>query len=150
MGLTPATRWYKVRICRIKTHGSASRSEIGLWTKLVESSIADNSTTGAPTLDLIAGDCWLQYQLYNDLRSFPPRTLLMKLPCRMVCWRSQNPMADISTTTGPIVDPIADGCWARRELPNGIRYISGASELRRSLIVRVAFAMQVPGNPRTR
>jgi len=42
---TPATRWYKVRLCRIKTHGSACHSVLGLWTKVMESWIADSSTT---------------------------------------------------------------------------------------------------------
>ena len=45
LGLMPATRWYKVRLCRIKAHGSACTSEIGLWTKVMESLIADSSTT---------------------------------------------------------------------------------------------------------
>jgi len=42
-------------------------------------------------------------------------------------------MADSSTTTAPILDLIVGGCWARRQLSNGIRYISVASELRNSL-----------------
>ena len=45
LGMTPSTRWYKVRLCCIKTDGSACPSQIGLWTKVMESSIADNSTT---------------------------------------------------------------------------------------------------------
>jgi len=32
-------------------------------------------------------------------------------------------MADSSTTTGPILDPIAGDCWARRQLHRGIRYV---------------------------
>jgi len=71
LGLTPATWWYKVRICHIKTHRSASPSEIGLWTKVMESSIADNSTAASPNLDLIHGDCRPQHQLHNDIRCFP-------------------------------------------------------------------------------
>jgi len=42
-------------------------------------------------------------------------------------------MADPSTTTAPILDLIAGGCWARRQPSNGIRYISVPSELRNSL-----------------
>jgi len=68
----PATRWYKVRLCRIKTHGSASPSESGLCTKVMKNSIADSSTSASPILDLIAGDCRPQHRLHNDIRSFPP------------------------------------------------------------------------------
>ena len=32
-------------------------------------------------------------------------------------------MADSSTTAGPILDLIAGGCWARRQLRAGIRYV---------------------------
>jgi len=56
------------------------------------------------------------------------------------CWRSQNSMADSSTTTAPILNPIAGGCWARRQLRNGIKDISVASKLRKSLtLVSVVF-----------
>jgi len=49
------------------------------------------------------------------------------------CWRSQTSMADTSTTTAPILNPFAGDCWARRQLPNGIRYISVASKPMQSL-----------------
>ena len=42
-------------------------------------------------------------------------------------------MADSSTATGPILDPIAEGCWARRQLRNGIGYVPVASKLIKSL-----------------
>ena len=42
-------------------------------------------------------------------------------------------MADSSAATGPILDPIAEGCWARRQLRNGIRYVPVASKLIKSL-----------------
>jgi len=42
-------------------------------------------------------------------------------------------MADSSTTTAPILDLIAGGCRARRQLRNGIRYFPVASKLRKSL-----------------
>jgi len=49
-------------------------------------------------------------------------------------------MADSSTTSGPILDPIAGGCWARRRLRSGIKDVSVASKLRKSLtLVRVVF-----------
>jgi len=58
----------------------------------------------------------------------------------MESWRSQNSMTDSSTTTTPILDLIAGDCWARRQLRRGIKDVSVASELRRSLtLVRVVF-----------
>ena len=41
--------------------------------------------------------------------------------------------ADYSTTAGRILMQFAGDCWARRQLSNGIRYVSVASELRKSL-----------------
>jgi len=55
-------------------------------------------------------------------------------------WRSQNSMADSSTTAGPILDLIAGECWARRQLRSGIKDASVASKLRKPLtLVRVVF-----------
>jgi len=49
-------------------------------------------------------------------------------------------MADSSTTTAPILDPIAGDCWAQRWLRNGIKDVSVASRPRKSLtLVRVVF-----------
>jgi len=49
-------------------------------------------------------------------------------------------MADSSTTTAPIRDLIEGDCWARRQLHSGIKDVSVASELRKSLtLVRVVF-----------
>jgi len=42
-------------------------------------------------------------------------------------------MADPSTTTAQIVNLIAGDCWAPRQLSNGIRYVSVASKLSKSL-----------------
>ena len=41
--------------------------------------------------------------------------------------------ADCSTTAARIFIPFAGGCWARYQLSNGIRYVSIASKLRKSL-----------------
>jgi len=49
------------------------------------------------------------------------------------CWQSLNSMADSSTTTGPILDPIAGDCWTRRQLRSGIKDVSVASRLMKSL-----------------
>jgi len=49
-------------------------------------------------------------------------------------------MADSSTTTAPILNPIAGDCWARRQLHSGIKDVSVASKFRKSLtFVRVVF-----------
>jgi len=57
-----------------------------------------------------------------------------------VGWRSQTSMADSSTTTAPILNLIAGECWARRQLRSGIKDVSVASKLRKSLtLVRVVF-----------
>jgi len=49
-------------------------------------------------------------------------------------------MADSSTTTAPILDLIAGDCRARRQLRSGIKNVSVASKLRKSLtLVTVVF-----------
>ena len=45
----------------------------------------------------------------------------------------QNLMADSSTTVTGIPILIAGGCWARRQLHAGMKYVSVASKLRISL-----------------
>ena len=72
----------------------------------------------------------------------PQRDIIHEVPGLngVVCWRSQNLMADSSTTTALILNPIAGDCWAGRRLSKGIRYVSVASELRKSLtLVTVVF-----------
>jgi len=49
------------------------------------------------------------------------------------CWQSQNSMADSSTTALPILDLSLGRRWARRQPHAGIRYVSGASILMKSL-----------------
>ena len=44
-------------------------------------------------------------------------------------------MPDSSTTTAPILGPIAGDCWARRQLPRGIKDVSVASQLMKSLTI---------------
>jgi len=49
-------------------------------------------------------------------------------------------MADSSITAGPILDPIAEDCWARRRLRGGIRYVSVASKpMNPPTLLRVVF-----------
>ena len=45
----------------------------------------------------------------------------------------QNSIADSSTTVRGIPPLFAGGCWARRQLHAGIRYVPVASKLRISL-----------------
>jgi len=55
-------------------------------------------------------------------------------------WRSKNPMADSSTTISPILSLIAGNSWPRRQLRSGIKDVSVASKLRKSLsLVKVVF-----------
>jgi len=57
-------------------------------------------------------------------------------------------MADPSTTTYPILNLIAGCYWARRQLRSGVRYISVASILRKSLtLVRVVFIIDTLAIP---
>ena len=59
-------------------------------------------------------------------------------------WRSQESMADISTTTEPILILFAGGFWARHQLPNAVRYVSVTSKLRKSLSsLEVVLGMQL-------
>jgi len=63
-------------------------------------------------------------------------------------WRSQNSIADPSTTTTPILDLIAGECWARCQLRSDIKDLSVPSELMKSLtLVRVVFmdSLAIPG-----
>jgi len=56
------------------------------------------------------------------------------------CWRSQNSMAGSSTSTAPILNLIAGDRWARRQLHSGIKNVSVASRLGKSLtLMRVVF-----------
>jgi len=114
--------------------------------------MADSSTTTAPILNLIAGYCWAQRHLRSGMKYVSVASILRKsltlvrvVFTMQVPWRSQNSMAYPSPTTAPILDLIAQHCWARRRLRSGMKYVSVASILRKSLtLVRVVFTMQVP------
>jgi len=62
----------------------------------------------------------------------------------MECLRSQSSMTDPSTTTAPILDLIAGDYWAGDQLRSGIKVVSVASKLMKSLtlvgVARVAEA----------
>ena len=54
-------------------------------------------------------------------------------------------IADSSTTIAGIPIRIEGGCWARRQLHSGIRYVSVASKLRISLACLEGRHMKYPG-----
>jgi len=57
-------------------------------------------------------------------------------------------MSDSSTTGWLILDPIAGGCWARGQLRSGIKDVSVASQLMKSLtLVGVVFIGSTPALP---
>ena len=62
----------------------------------------------------------------------------------MESWQSQNSMTDSSTTTAPILNPIAGDCWARCQLRRGIKVVSVASEPMRSLTLMVGVVFRGP------
>jgi len=101
-------------------------------------STVDYCTPLGWTLILFAGRCWARRQLCNGIIyvsvALELRNSLssMKgvLGIKLVILYS---MADYSTTTPRMLVLFAGGCWAPRLLRNGIRYISVASRLRRSL-----------------
>jgi len=100
--------------------------------------------TGSPTIDP-ESDTWRFLGSMPAIQRYkihPQRAIIHEVTGlnRMGCWRSQNSMADSSTTAGPILDLIAGGCWARRQLRSGIKDVSVASKLMKSLtLVRVFF-----------
>jgi len=107
--------------------------------------MADSSTTTTPILNSIAGDCWAGRQLRNGIRYVPVTSKLMKSlssvqgvsGIKLAIFYS---MAYISTTAGRNWLLFAGGCWTRRQLRGGIRYVSVTSKLRKSLtLVGVVF-----------
>jgi len=100
--------------------------------------MADSSTTARPNLDLIAGDCRARRQLRSGIRYVSIASELRislssvegVLGITLAIFYST---ADYSTTAGRILMQFAGDCGARRQLSNGIRYVSVASELRNSL-----------------
>jgi len=55
----------------------------------------------------------------------------------MECWQSQNSMTESSTTMPAILDLIMADRWAQRQLHSGIKDVSVASELMKSLTIIV-------------
>jgi len=101
-------------------------------------STADNSTTAGRILMLFAGGCWARRQLPNSVRYVSVASILRNSLSSVegvsgIMLAIFYSTADSSTTAGRILMLFAGGCWARRQLHNGIRYVSVASILRNSL-----------------
>ena len=136
LGLIPAIQRYKIHPQRAIIHEVTGQNGVRCWPS--QTSMADSSTTTAPILDLIAGDCWARRQLRNGIWYVPvaskPKKLLSSVErILIVALAILYSMADYSTTAGRILILFAGGCWARRQLSNGIRYVSVTSRLRKSL-----------------
>jgi len=54
----PATRWYEVRLWRIRIHGVHHPSESALLSLTILNSMSDSSTTAEPILILSLGGHW--------------------------------------------------------------------------------------------
>jgi len=132
----PAIQRYKIHPQRDIIHEVTGLNKVGCSRSQI--SMADSSTTTAPILDPIAGDCWAQRWLRNGIKDVSVASKLRKsLTLVRVVFIGTlaipSSMADYSMTTPPILDLIAGGCWARCQLLNGIRDVSVASKLRKSL-----------------
>jgi len=133
LGLTPATRWYRVRLWRTSIHGVRPPCDSGLLSLLILNSMADSSTTAAPILNPSPGRRWARRQLHAGIGYVSGASIPMKSlstlggggleKAERGCWQSQNSMADSSTTALPILDLLLGHCWARRQLHAGIRYV---------------------------
>ena len=101
-------------------------------------STANYSTTTGRILILFAGDCWARRQLSNAVRYVSVASKLRKSLSSMegklgIMLAEFYSTADYSTTAERILILFAGDCWARRWLSNGVRYVSVASKLRKSL-----------------
>ena len=99
--------------------------------------MADYSTTVRGIPIWIAGGCWARRQLHAGIRYVPVpsklRISLASVEGRHITLAEFYSMADYSTTVRGIPVRIAGGCWARRQLHAGIRYVPVASKHRISL-----------------
>ena len=121
LGLTPAKRWYRVRLWRTGIPGVHPPSDSGLLSLLILNSMADSSTTAAPMLNPSLGRRWARRQLHAGIGYVSGASIPMKSPsaqgwglekAERGCWQSQTSMADSSTTALPILDLSPGHCWA--------------------------------------
>ena len=126
LGSTPATQRYKGRLCRIRTHEIADPCG---WCLI--------GTVAIPDLNgRFLHDRWTNLESDSGrLSGSTPATQRYKIDPSATsthhvtglngvgCWRSQNSMADYSTTRAPTLDPIVGRCWAPSQLHGGISYV---------------------------
>ena len=131
LGTTPATRRYKVRLWRISIHRDRHPSESGPLSLLILNSMADSSTTGESILNPSPGRRWARRRLPAGIKNVTVGTILRKSASPLSrpgkaerrCWRSQDSMADSSTTPEPILIPLLGRHWAQRQLHTGIKRV---------------------------
>jgi len=97
--------------------------------------MADYSTTAGRIQILFAGGYWARRQLRHDIKDVPVgsklRISLTSLEGVLGSMLAElYSMADYSTTAWPIPIRFAGGCWARRQLRNGLRDVLEASKPR--------------------
>jgi len=118
---------------------SLTSLEGGLGSMLAEFySMADYSTTARRIQIRFAGGCWARCRLRNGIKEVSVASeLRISLTSLQRVFGSMlaefYSMADYSTTVRRIQIRFAGGCWARRQLRNGIKDVSVASKLRISL-----------------
>jgi len=100
--------------------------------------MVDYSTTAGRILILFARDCWARRQLPNGIRyvsvaSKPRKSLSLVEGILGIKLEILDSMEDYSTTADGILILCAKDCWARRQLPNGIRYVPVTSKPMKSL-----------------
>jgi len=78
LGLTPATRWYRVHLWRTSIHRVRPAADIGLLSLLILNSMADSSTTAAPIWDPSPGHRWAQRQLHAGIGYVSGASIPMK------------------------------------------------------------------------
>jgi len=107
LGSTPASRWYKVRPCRINTYEIAIYSGGGLWKAergswRSQGSMPDSSTTARLILDLLLGRRWARCQLHTGILYIPVALVPMEIAyppdSGLLSLLILNSMADSSTT----------------------------------------------------
>ena len=124
-------QWYKGRLCCINTQEIAVSCGGDLYTTTkvalaILHSTADYSTTAAQILTLFTRGFWAQHHLSNGIRYVSVPSTVRKslssvqgvLGINLVIFYST---ADYSTTAQSILNQFTESCWARCQLPNGIR-----------------------------
>jgi len=73
----PAIQRYKIHPHRAIIQEVTALDGVGYWRS--QNPISDTSTTGAPILDRISGDCWARCQLRNCIKNVSVASRLRKL-----------------------------------------------------------------------